>query len=54
MVSKSQTMPNILDENDSHEENRTNGDNISRASMYRHVKKVKDILPQTPKKKADF
>ena len=47
-------MPNTLDENDSHEENRTNGDNISRASMYRHVKKVKDILPQTPKKKADF
>jgi len=29
-LSKSQTMPNTLDENDSHEENRTNEDNISR------------------------
>ena len=45
-------MPNTLDESDSHEENRTNKDNISRASMYRHMKKVKDILPQTPKNKA--
>ena len=32
-LSKSQTMPNTLHENDSHEENRTNEDNISRASI---------------------
>ena len=50
-LSESQTMPKTLDENESHEENRTNEDNISHASMYRHVKKVKDILPQTPKTK---
>ena len=49
---KSQPMPNTLDENDSHEENRTNEDNISHTSMYRHMKKVKDILPQKPKNKA--
>jgi len=45
-------MPYTLDENDSHAENSTNEDNISHASMYRHMKKVKDILPQTPKNKA--
>jgi hypothetical protein len=32
-LSKSQTMPNTLHENDSHEENRTNEDNISRTSI---------------------
>jgi hypothetical protein len=32
-LSKSQTMPNTLHENDSHEENRTNEDNISRESI---------------------
>jgi hypothetical protein len=32
-LSKSQTTPNTLDENDSHEENRTNEDNISRAYL---------------------
>ena len=32
-LSKSQTMPNTLHENDSHEGNRTNEDNISRASI---------------------
>jgi hypothetical protein len=51
-LSKSQTMLKTLHENDSHEENRTNKDNITCASMYRHMKKVKDILPQTPKNKA--
>jgi hypothetical protein len=51
-LSKSQIMLKTLHENDSHEENRTNEDNITCASMYRHMKKVKDILPQTPKNKA--
>jgi hypothetical protein len=32
-LSKSQTMPNTLHENDSHEGNRTNEDNISRTSI---------------------
>jgi hypothetical protein len=34
------------------DESKSKGKELSRASVYRHVQRVKDILPRTPKKKA--
>jgi hypothetical protein len=47
-------MPNTLDENDGHDENKTNEDNISCASMHRYMKKVRHFASETKEKNCHF